>query len=143
MNTSLRFSAYSAEITLFDETATAAVVYAADRGAPIAKVAELLGHDLRALTGNDPVVTSAFDSVKGPAVIIGRSDSPAMAAILRTNRISTSQIDGKWEIYGRAAVPAPWNAREKALVIFGSDTRGTIWGVIDLTREKGVSAWEW
>jgi hypothetical protein len=139
----LALSTHADEITLFDGTSTVTVVYATDGGAPIAKVAELLGHDLRALTGHDPLVTSAFDGVKGPAVIIGRADSPTVAAILRANKISTSQIDGKWETYCRAVVPAPWNPKEKALVIFGSDTRGTIWGVIDLTREMGVSAWEW
>ncbi len=131
------------EITLYDGAVPPAVVYAADGGAPIGKVAELLGHDLRALTGREPVLTSAFDGAKGPAVIVGRMDSPAIAAVLRANKISTAQIAGRWETYGRAVVPAPWNAREKALVIFGSDTRGTIWGVIDLTREMGVSPWEW
>jgi hypothetical protein len=98
---------------------------------------------LQSLTGHDCLITSNFNGVKGPAVIIGQADSPVMAAILRANKISTSQIDGKWETYGRALVLAPWNHGEKALVIFGSDTRGTIWGVIDLTREMGVSPWEW
>ena len=40
-------------------------------------------------------------------------------------------------------VPAPWNPGQSVLVIFGSDLRGTIYGVVDLTREMGVSAWEW
>lgn len=131
------------EITLYDGANTAAVIYAADGGRPIAKVAALFQHDLQALTGNDPLVTSNFSDVKGPAVIIGRADSPAIAAILQSNHITSANIDGKWETYGRCVVPEPWNPKEKALVIFGSDTRGTIWGVIDLTREMGVSAWEW
>lgn len=139
----LAVSTHAHEITLFDRTTTATVVYAVDGGAPIAKAAELLGHDLRALSGHDPLVSSTLDHVKGPAVIIGRVDAAMIAAILRTNKISTSQIGRKWETYGRAVVPAPWNPKEKALVIFGSDTRGTIWGVIDLTREMGVSPWEW
>lgn len=143
VGTALALSAHADEFTLSDATVSPTVVYAADGGAPIAKAAELLGHDLRALTGRDPLVTSAFNRVQGPAVIIGRADSPTMAAILRTNGISTVEINGKWETYGRAVIPAPWNSKEKALVIFGSDTRGTIWGVIDLTREMGVSAWEW
>ncbi|HWA84993.1 MAG TPA: glycosyl hydrolase 115 family protein [Opitutus sp.] len=88
-------------------------------------------------------MTSDFKRTLGTAVIVGRLDSPAIDSILRANHISTSEIAGKWETYGRAVVPLPWNPAEKALVIFGSDTRGTIWGVIDLTREMGVSAWEW
>lgn len=38
-------------MTLFDGTAPASVVYGADAGVPIAKVAALLGHDLQAPTG--------------------------------------------------------------------------------------------
>lgn len=137
-------SAAAAEpVALFDGHGAPAVVYAADGGTPIAKVAELLGRDLQALTGTEPVVTPVFDRATGPAVIVGRADSPAIATLLQTNRISTAEIVGKWETYGRVVIPAPWNARESALLIFGSDTRGTIWGVIDLTRELGVSPWEW
>ena len=127
---------------MFDGTVPPAVVYAPDAGVPIAKVAELLGHDLHSLTGHEPLVTSAFDRVKGPAIIIGPHDAPQIAAILQANQISTSPIAASWETYGRAVIPAPWNSADKALVIFGSDTRGTIWGVIDLTREMGVSPWE-
>lgn len=75
----------------------------------------------------------------GDGIIIGLASAPFIAQLLRKNGISTAPIAGKWETYGRAVVPAPWDARKRALVIFGSDTRGTIWGVIDLTREMGVS----
>lgn len=136
-------SVRAAQMTLFDGKSPPSVVYAMDGGTPIAKAAALLGHDLQALTGTVPVVTPAFDLVTGDAVIVGKMDSPAIAAILRANRISTAEITGKWETYGRAVVPAPWNAQARALVIFGSDVRGTVWGVIDLTRELGVSPWEW
>jgi len=139
----LSFSALADDVTLFNSNTLAIVVYAGDGGAPIKKVSQLLAHDLRELTGHDPLITSNFNEVNGPAVIIGSTDSPQIASILQANKISTEPIKGKWETYGRAVVPAPWNSSEKALVIFGSDTRGTIWGVIDLTREMGVSAWEW
>ena len=134
---------FAGQLTLFEGAAPPAVVYAKGGGAPIEKVADLLAHDLRALTGSDPLVTADFKSASGNGVIIGRADSPEIASLLSANRISTAPIDGKWETYGRAVVPAPWNSKVKALLIFGSDTRGTIWGVIDLTREMGVSAWEW
>src|SRR6516162_3139802 len=85
----LALSTHADEFTLFGGTAPATVVYAADGGTPIAKVAALLGHDLRGLTGKDPLVTSNFDVGDGTAVIIGRADSSSIAAILRGNQIST------------------------------------------------------
>lgn len=128
---------------MFDGSTVAAVDYDPAGGAPIAKVAELLAHDLTALTGRAPQVLTEVAAAKGPAVIVGRLDSPQIAALLRANHIATAPIAGKWETYGRAVVPAPGDPAGKVLVIFGSDTRGTIWGAIDLTRELGVSPWEW
>jgi hypothetical protein len=135
-------SASAKSLTLFDQHGMASVVYDKDSGTPIAKAAELLSHDLKALSGLAPVVTPEF-AAQGGAIVIGLASSPKIAALLKANNVSTTPIDGKWESYGRAVVPAPWNPGKKVLVIFGSDTRGTIWGVIDLTREMGVSAWEW
>ena len=131
------------QVTLFDGRSVASIVYDKTSGAPIAKAAELLQHDLTALSGHSPVLGSKFPGIRGPAVVIGLVDSPQISALLKKNHIDVSPIKGKWETYGRAVIPAPWNPRDKALLIFGSDTRGTIWGVIDLTREMGVSAWEW
>ena len=131
------------KVTLFSHEGLAAVVFDKDSGAPIAKAAGLLAHDLQSLSGNATTVSSDMKTVKGNAVLIGLASAPKIAALLKANKISTEPIDGKWEAYGRAVVPAPWDRSKKVLVIFGSDVRGTIWGVIDLTREMGVSAWEW
>ena len=135
--------AKAAKMVLFDGHSMVTVTYDGASGAPIARAADLLGHDLASLSGRQPIVAADLESAKGPAVIIGLAKSPRIAAILKANRIDTSPIDGKWESYGRAVVPAPWDSKCKALLIFGSDTRGTIWGAIDLTREMGVSPWEW
>ena len=131
------------QLTLFDGKTPPVVVYAEDGGAPVRKVAELLSHDLKALTGSEPLVTPDFKRASGTGVIIGRLGSPEIASLLKANAIDTSLIEGRWETYGRAVIPAPWDASAKAVLIFGSDTRGTIYGVIDLTRELGVSPWEW
>ena len=128
--------------TVFDGSSVAAIIYDPQAEVPIRKAAALLSHDLTRLTGRTPVV-GADPGKGGNGIIIGLATSPYIAQLLRRNGISAAPIAGKWETYGRAMVPAPWNARKSALVIFGSDTRGTIWGVIDLTREMGVSAWEW
>lgn len=135
--------AVGAQGNSFDGTTVQFVMYDDAGGAPIAKVADLLKHDLTALTGRETAVASTFKGARGDGVIIGLATSPRIAAVLAANKIGTAPIDGKWETYGRTVVPAPWNKHQKALIIFGSDTRGTIWGVIDLTREMGVSAWEW
>ncbi len=140
---SIPAAAKSPDAVLYDGKTVAAVVYDSASGTPIAKSAELLSHDLKALSGQEPSVTADFSAPKGTGVIVGLANSPAISALLKKNNIATAPIEGKWETYGRTVIPAPWNPKAKAILIFGSDTRGTIWGVIDLTREMGVSAWEW
>lgn len=130
-------------VTLFDRNSLATVVYDEGSGTPIAKAADLLARDMQALSGNVTTVSSGIETVRGNVVLIGLASAPDISELLKANDISTAPIDGKWEAYGRAVVPAPWNGDKSVLVIFGSDVRGTIWGVIDLTREMGVSAWEW
>ncbi len=133
--------AQAANITLFDGKTVAGIAYDKADGVPIAKAAALLAHDLGAVSGRKPVVSTSLPA--GTVVLIGRYDSPEIASILKANGIDTKPIAGKWETYGRAVVTAPGHPKRNVLVIFGSDTRGTIWGVIDLTRQLGVSAWEW
>jgi len=126
-----------ADVVLYDGQKVAAVVHA--DGTPFVKAAELLAHDLGQLSGKKTVVAASLPAA-GNAVVIGRLDSPLVADLLKASHIDTAAVAGRWETYGRAVVEQ--NGR-KLLVIFGSDTRGAIWGVMDLTREMGVSPWEW
>ena len=126
-----------AELALYDGQKTATIVHA--DGTPLTKAAELLAHDLGALSGHKVAVAATLPAT-GPAVLIGRIDQPAIAALLSAHHIDITKIAGKWETYGRAVVD---EGGRKVLVIFGSDTRGAIWGAMDLSREMGVSPWEW
>ena len=132
-----------ADVQLYDGARVASIVYDEAGGTPLRKAAELLSHDFKDLSGRDAVVTSDEQVPNDVGVIIGLASSPDIATLLRRNGISAAPITGRWETYGRAVIPAPWNPKARAVLIFGSDTRGAVWGVIDLTREMGVSAWEW
>jgi hypothetical protein len=136
-------AAQNGPVILFDGGAAPTVVHDDSHALPLAKAADLLARDLTALTGKAPVVTARTAGKGGPVVIIGLASAPAIARLLKANHIDPSPIAGKWETYGRAAVKLPGSAAPNALVIFGSDVRGTIWGVTDLSREMGVSPWEW
>jgi hypothetical protein len=133
----------AADAVLFDGSEVASIIYDPTGAAPLDKAAGLLAHDLTALTGHAPAVSRRLDGLKGAAVVIGRRDAPLVARLLAANHIDSKPLAGQWETYGRAVVPAPWNPKQSVLVIFGSDVRGTVWGVVDLTREMGVSPWEW
>jgi len=138
----LALPAAAGSLTLYDGHDVAAVVTDGS-SVPLGKAAALLAHDLAALTGHAPKVATDVKAARGTAVIVGTVGQSLIAGLLAANHIDAAPIAGKWETYGRAVVPAPWNARQRVLLIFGSDIRGAIYGVTDLSRELGVSPWEW
>ncbi|WP_165974681.1 glycosyl hydrolase 115 family protein [Nonomuraea deserti] len=52
-------------------------------------------------------------------------------------------IQGKWEAYATKTVKNPVPGVDKALVVAGSDARGTIYGIYSISEEIGVSPWYW
>lgn len=51
-------------------------------------------------------------------------------------------LKGKWEQYIITPVTDPKDG-SKSLLILGSDKRGTIYGIYELSRQIGVSPWYW
>ena len=83
---------------------------------------ENLRHDLKAVTGsaNAPVVVAT----------IGKSK------LAKKYKLQSKELQGKWEQY------LIFTDKGK-LVILGSDKRGTIYGIYELSRQIGVSPWYW
>ncbi|WP_262280283.1 glycosyl hydrolase 115 family protein [Hallella absiana] len=83
---------------------------------------ENLRHDLKAVTGsaNAPVVVGT----------IGKSK------LAKKYKQQSKELQGKWEQY------LIFTDKGK-LVILGSDKRGTIYGIYELSRQIGVSPWYW
>ena len=50
---------------------------------------------------------------------------------------------GAWESFVIATVSDPLPGVKQALVIVGSDRRGTAYGVFTLSEAIGVSPWDW
>jgi hypothetical protein len=60
---------------------------------------------------------------------------------LPPSKIDVAAIKGKWESYFTQVVPNPLPGVDSALVICGSDKRGAIYGIYDLSEESGQSPW--
>jgi hypothetical protein len=130
----------AAAITLYDGRQVATVVH---EDTPTASLtARLLGRDLQAVTGIAPVISTRLADCGQVCVVLGRHDAPQVAAVAAQAQLSLGDLPGQWERYRRVVVPAQGGGTSY-LLIAGSDARGATWGVVDLTRELGVSAWEW
>jgi hypothetical protein len=129
------------EAVLFDGAHVATIVH--DDQKPLELAADLLSHDLTALTGQTPRLSTHLSDCVSVCVVIGQYDSKLVRAVAAEGGVDLAMLKDQWERYGRVLVPSVKKPGVSYLLIAGSDTRGTIYGVVDLTREMGVSAWEW
>ena len=112
------------------------------------KVAQIaaadLATDIEKVTGKKPILRTDTKAQIDNAVIIGTLDkSPLVNAIVQSGKVDASSIRGKWESYIIATVERPLPNIRTALLIIGSDRRGTAFGVYELSQMIGVSPWHW
>jgi hypothetical protein len=75
-------------------------------------------------------------------VIIGTlGKSSIINLLVSEGKIDATQLQGKWEKFTTQIIENPLAGVKKALVIAGSDKRGTIYGIYDLSNQIGVSPW--
>jgi len=103
-----------------------------------------LQSDIEKVTNAAPEIIYDKIPERPTIVLVGTiGQSPVIDRLIKEKRINVSEIKGKWEAFMHETVSNPFPGVEKALVIAGSDKRGTIYGIYDLSRAIGVSPWYW
>lgn len=108
-----------------------------DTGVMIA--AKNLQNDFERVTGK--AADLLFEPGVKRVVIVGTLKSHYIKELVKAKKIDASLLNGKNEKYLMTVVPAPLKGVEEALVIAGSDKRGTIYGIYELSEQIGVSPW--
>jgi hypothetical protein len=72
---------------------------------------------------------------------IGKSD--VINSMISSGKLDVSSITGQWESFISEVIDSPIPGVDKAMVIAGSDMRGTIYGLYDVSEQIGVSPWYW
>jgi len=72
---------------------------------------------------------------------LGRSE--LIDGLVAAGKLDTDAIRGRWEAFIIETVEKPVPGVDRALVIAGSDKRGTIYGVYEISQQIGVSPWYW
>ncbi|MCF2447624.1 glycosyl hydrolase 115 family protein [Dyadobacter sp. CY345] len=103
--------------------------------------AHLLASDIELVSGYHPKVSTDISNAKGNIIIIGKYDSQLVKNF--GNNASDSAIVGKWECYSLRFLSKPSANIANALVIAGSDARGTAYGVFSVSGKIGVTPWYW
>src|SRR6266496_2361502 len=91
-----------------------------------------------------PALVSEVDGVE-TAIIVGVvGQSELVDGIIGSGKFDeAARLAGTWEAYAVKAVDEPVPGVDRALVIAGSDARGTIYGIYSISEKIGVSPWYW
>ena len=95
--------------------------------------------DFERVTGNRPHLSEKLSSER--AVIIGSLDSPLVKEMVARGRFSVDELVGRNEKYLIMTVSDPLEGIGEALVIAGSDRRGVVYGIYEISEQIGVSPW--
>jgi hypothetical protein len=112
--------------------------------AEVVKIAaQALSSDINLITGVKPVVS--FETKDNYLVIAGTiGHSKYIEQIFgKLRNFGVDKITGKWESFVITTLDSPFKGIKKALVVVGSDARGTAYGLFELSRMAGVSPWVW
>jgi len=86
------------------------------------------------------------DEIKGKKTLIIAGTigkSPLIDKLIQDKKIDVTGVSGQWETFIIQVVKKPFKGVKKALVIVGSDKRGTIFGIYEMSKQIGVSPWYW
>jgi hypothetical protein len=102
-----------------------------------------LVEDFEQITGIRPAFNNATTNSTVPAsatgVIVGSVGSKLIRQISAEKGLDISDVEGRWEVFKTAVIANPIAGVERALVIVGSDKRGTIFGIHTLAEQSGQS----
>lgn len=140
---SVAWSSQPAFFPLVSKAQTTAIYIEPGAEKVVSIAAHALQQDIHEITGVT-LPLEAKPAGNTAAVIIGTIGKKGLIdALSSQGKLATAAIAGKWESYTLAVINNPLPGIPRALVIAGSDTRGTAFGVFELCRLIGVSPFTW
>lgn len=138
------FTATNDTTPLVHDGRVAALVVDPQDWAGVRRAVGDLQSDFEKVVGIRPELVQQAPKRASMAILIGTLGKSALIdALVRDGKIDATAIQGKWEAWMTDLVDKPFDGVDRALVIVGSDKRGTIYGTYDLSEQIGVSPWHW
>jgi len=108
----------------------------------VIRAADDLQADIQRVAGAPAAVRHDSKTLSGAAIIIGTiGRSPLVDQLIREKKIDVRGVTGQWEAFVLQTVAKPLPGVTQALVVAGSDKRGAIYGIYDISEQIGVSPW--
>lgn len=127
---------------LVDDNSVADILVDANDKNTVRLAARLFSEDIERVTGRKAAVKNNARSASRNCVIVGSiENSSFIKQLIADKKINVEDIEGKWESCVTQVVTKPFRGIDKALVVAGSDRRGTAYGLLEISKKMGVSPW--
>ena len=106
--------------------------------------AEALARDVESISGRKPEVLENPSRLPEYVIFIGTAGQSAyINKLSKKTELPVDSLKGTWERYLITRRVKPARGVKEALIIAGSDRRGTAYGVFEVSKRMGVSPWYW
>ncbi len=95
------------------------------------------------LAGQTPAQSPITSPITPPIILGTLGRNAVIDRLVRTGKLDARRLTGAWESFVITIVRRPAPGVPVALVIAGSDRRGTAFGAYELSEAIGVSPWHW
>ena len=144
----LRISAETDEgdkyFPIHSKTSATAIYYDSNENALIRRSAQFLASDIEKVSGKHPSLRNCGEPMEERIIIVASlENNPLVEKLITDGHLDVASIRDRWEAFIIETIEAPFPGVKEALVIVGSDRRGTAYGVFSLSEAMGVSPWYW
>lgn len=110
----------------------------------VKKTAAMFVDDVERVTNKKPSL-SFSKKLSGKRVIVFGTlgNSPFIDKLVKQGKVNAKAIANGWEQYIIQVVKNPVKGIDEALVVVGSDKRGTAYGILGISEKMGVSPFYW
>ncbi len=142
--TYISFGTQHGSYSLCSPGTVAPIVISSNDFPGVFRVAKHLQRDIKLVTSQEPILSLDSLPSSKEVVLIGTiGKNQTIDRLIKEKKINVNNVVGKWESTLIQVVEHPFPHVDWALVIAGSDKRGTIYGMYDLSKKIGVSPWYW
>ena len=127
--------------TLISQSKPVGVIVAENDKKGVLIAVQNLQKDFERVCGKQAQLFNSPTSDTKQCIIVGSLESPYVKQLIKAKKLDEKELKGKVEKYIMTVVSNPLPGVDEALVIAGSDMRGTIYGVYELSEQIGVSPW--
>lgn len=135
----IRFTKEQGNFQLVSDQKAAGIVWDDQEAQSVTRAIEDWQQDIEKVTGIRPA--RQLEKTKRFVLVGTLGKNRWIDELVKARKLSTQQINGKWETYLQTRITKPWKGVDEIFVIVGSDPRGTIYGLYDLSSAMGVSPW--